>query len=224
MDMEQRRREYVRQLEQVVKQMLSPLRGVPFNLAIEAMTGFKVLEFRAGAGEHRRMLDALIEGARCAAREINRSGIRSARANEVGNRIEEFVKDGLNSLPGVKADTPKTRSGAHKASGYPDIEAEVDGVVCYVECKTFNAKNLATTQRSFYFSPSEDFKVTLDAVHFVLSYEMYSESSGIFKTSGFKVLSLDSLSLDVKHEFNSDNRRLYSGRDGTLVLHEEKIV
>ena len=39
----------------------------------------------------------------------------------------------------------------------------------------------------------------------------------------YKVLSIESLSLDVKYEFNSDNKRMYSGRNGTVILAEKEI-
>jgi hypothetical protein len=39
----------------------------------------------------------------------------------------------------------------------------------------------------------------------------------------YKILSLDSLSLDVKYEFNSDNKRMYSGESGTIILDEGEI-
>lgn len=222
MDAEQRRRQYVAQLEGVIKQMLTPLRGVPFNLVIEAMTGFRVLDFDPANETHRALFEKLVAAGRNATRKINQQGIPSKRANEVGNKIEPFVKNALNDLQNVKAETPRATSGKHKSTGYPDIEVEIDGVICYVECKTYNIENIDTTQRSFYFSPSDDFKVTTDALHFVMSFEMHSDQ-GVFRSSGFKLLVLENLSLDVKHEFNSDNRRLYSGKHGTRILHEEAI-
>lgn len=36
-------------------------------------------------------------------------------------------------------------------------------------------------------------------------------------------LVVETLSVDVKHEFNSDNRRLYSGKDGALLLREGEV-
>jgi len=39
----------------------------------------------------------------------------------------------------------------------------------------------------------------------------------------YKILSIESLSLDVKYEFNSDNKRMYSGRNGTVILAEAEI-
>lgn len=222
MDAEQARRRYITQLENVIRQMLRPLKGVPFNLVIEAMTGHRVIEFDPGKGDHRRLLDALSRAAVDAGREINRAGIVSKRVNEVGNKIEPYVRDAFNRLPGGKADIPASANGRRKAAGYPDIEFTLDGITCYLECKTFNADTIDTSQRSFYFSPSAEFKVTRDALHFLLSYEMFP-ADGRYKASRFKLLVIESLSLDVKHEFNSDNQRLYSGRDGTRLLHEQKL-
>jgi len=223
MDAEQARRRYITQLESVVKQMLQPLKGVPFNLAIEAITGYKVLEFDIGNGMHRTILDVLIRAATDAGNEINRNGIISKRVNEVGNKIEPFVRSALERIPGVSASIPATHSGKRKAVGYPDIEVCINGAHCYLECKTFNSKTSETTQRSFYFSPSDEFKVTRDALHFLISYEMRLEGEK-YKTAGFKLLALESLSLDVKHEFNSDNKRLYSGNHGTRLLAEERLA
>lgn len=222
MDIEQRRRQYVTQLEGVVRQMLTPLKGVPFNLVIEAMTKHQVIDFDTGNGRHREIFALLVNAGKKTVSKINTSGgIKSNRPNEVGNYVEPYVKDMLNSLDSVVADTPKTTSGNRKSTGYPDIEAKVDGETIYIECKTYNRKNSDTTQRSFYFSPSDEFKVTCDALHFLLAFEIVPSGTGCYKANGFKLLSLENLSLDVKHEFNSDNRRLYSDEDGAKLLHAE---
>lgn len=95
------------------------------------------------------------------------------RPNEVGNDIEPFVAKALNDL-GYEAGKPKTKGGKGKTTAYPDLYF-IDGAgrLSYLECKTFNIKNVDTTQRSFYLSPSEDSKVSADAHHFVLSFEIY---------------------------------------------------
>jgi len=96
-----------------------------------------------------------------------------------------------------------------------------------LECKTYNIKNIDTTQRSFYFSPSNEFKIIYDAPHFILSFEICvageSGNKHIYKCKHYKILSIESLSLDVKYEFNSDNKRMYSGKDGTIILAEGEI-
>lgn len=93
--------------------------------------------------------------------------------------------------------------------------------------KTYNTLTKDQSFRTFYFPPVDDFKIIYDTHHFILSYEMILDGrkgdKNIYRCKHYKILSLDSLSLDVKYEFNSDNKRMYSGKDGTVILHEGKI-
>ena len=217
---------YISKLENVIKQMLAPLKDIPFNLVIEHLTGKKVIPFDPNNQEDKELLEVLKTVALKAGKKINENGIISARANEVGNYIENFVKSAL-SEHNLKPGIPSGKSGKKKVMGYPDIIFYYKEKPYYLECKTYNQQNIGTTQRSFYFSPSEDFKVTYDTHHFVLSYEMFvsgrKDNKNIYKCRHWKILSLESLSLDVKHEFNSDNQRMYSGKDGTIILAEGEI-
>jgi hypothetical protein len=216
--------EYTKRLEKVIKQMLTPLKDIPLNLVIESITGYKILPFDAQDVKDKSVLDNLIQACNLAGEKINDKGILRKRPNEVGNDIESFVKDALKSV-GFQADSPRTKSGVRKATGYPDIEfVDQFGRLNYLECKTYNIENVATTQRSFYLSPSEEFKITQDAHHFIVSFEIYVASTqgtqSVFKCRSWKILSVESLSVDVKYEFNSDNARLYTAN---LVLAEGKI-
>jgi hypothetical protein len=211
---------YTARLEEVVKQFIRPLRNVPFNLVIEALSGHKVLAFDEQDDYDKRLLDALRKAAVSAGEAINKTGILSARADEVGNYIEPKVKEAMNAL-GLGADTPRCASGKRKASGYPDIEFTFEGRAHYAECKTYNAKNFATTQRSFYLSPSSEPKVCHDAHHFLISYEFSVTQSGtknLYKCRHWRIISLDALSVDLKFEFNSDNFRLYGNQAGAKTL------
>jgi len=217
---------YTKRLENVIKQMLQPLKDIPFNLVIEAMTGKKVVSFDFTNLSHKEVLELLKQSALNAGREINKTGILRPRPNEVGNDIEPYVRNALNFF-GLNADIPVGPSGRKKTTGYPDIIFWYKNLPYYLECKTYNIENVATTQRSFYFSPSDEFKVIYDAPHFILSYEIYvageSGNKHIYKCKHYKILSIESLSLDVKYEFNSDNKRMYSGKDGTSILDEGEI-
>ena len=157
---------------------------------------------------------------------MNRYGIQSRRPNEVGNYIEEFVKKSMQQYA-LNPDIPAGATGKKKATGYPDIIFFFKNKPYYFECKTYNLENISTTQRSFYFSPSDDFKVIYDTHHFMLSYEMFLDGrigdKNIYRCKNYKILSLESLSLDVKYEFNSDNQRMYSGKNGAIILDEGKI-
>lgn len=205
---------YTEKLEQVIKQMLQPIKNIPFNLVIEAISGVSVLPFNENDDGDKKVLETLVKAVNIAGSEINKVGIIRPRPNEVGNDVETYVMSALNDL-GYKADKPTTASGKKRSAGYPDIEfTDETSRINYLECKTYNIKSKSTSFRSFYLSPSESFKVTDEAHHFAVSYEIYvSGTRGenkIYKCREWKILSLEELSVDVKYEFQSDNKRLYS--------------
>ena len=218
--------ECTKRLENVIKQMLQPLKDIPFNLVIESMTGKKVISFDFAKSDHQKILSLLKQAALNAGKEINKTGILRPRPNEVGNDIEPYVRNALN-LMDINADIPIGPSGHKKSTGYPDILFWFNENPYYLECKTYNIKNIKTTQRSFYLSPSDEFKVIYDAPHFIISFEIYvageQGNKHIYKCKHYKILSIESLSLDIKYEFNSDNKRMYSGKDGTIILDEGEI-
>jgi len=206
--------EYVKNLEKVIKQMLHPLKNIPLNLVIESISGNKIIPFNPIDKKDQILLSDLINIANLAGSNVNKIGILRSRPNEVGNDIEPFIKKAL-LINGYNADTPITKEGSKKAVGYPDIEfIDKFNRINYLECKTYNKENEFTTQRSFYLSPSEDFKVTTDAHHFILSFEIYVDgrigNNNVYKCKEWKILSIENLLVDVKYEFQSDNKRLYS--------------
>ncbi len=204
----------IAQLQAVVKQMLTPVKGVPLSLVVEAFTGATILPFDINNENDRALRDLLERAARQVFVDLRNSPIRERRPNEVGNRIEGYVKNALISV-GFKVQTPKGKSGKAKSTGYPDLMIiEDDSRSTYVECKTFNRTNLDTTLRAFYLSPSDDFKASEDARHLLFAFEMIritnDENYGIYIAKSAKLLSLEDLTCDVKFEFQSDNRRMYS--------------
>jgi len=213
-----------KELDGIISQMLKPLKGISLNIVIEGLSGYKIIPFDIKNKMDVDLLNTLKKVAKKAGREVNKTGIIRSRPNEVGNDIEPFVKNALNEFK-MPATTPQTITGKHKSTGYPDIEfVDSNGRTNYLECKTFNIDNVDTSQRSFYLSPSEDFKITQDAHHFVISYEIYvagrSSANNVYKCSSWKLVTLDNLECDVKYEFNSDNKRLYASE---LILAEGKI-
>lgn len=204
--------------------MLVPLRNIPLKLVIEGISGFQIIPFDKQGAKDQAVLANLKKVCAVAGRNVNAKGILRPRPNEVGNDIEPFVQDALRSI-GYKAGAPATASGSKKSAGYPDIEfVDEFGRAHYLECKTYNIANVDTTQRSFYLSPSEDFKITKNAHHFLMSFEIYVEGSqgktNVYKCRSWKLLSVETLLVDVKYEFNSDNARLYA-KD--LILAEGKL-
>jgi len=67
--------EYTKRLENIIKQMLQPLKDIPFNLVIEVMTGKKVISFDFTKSDHQEVLKLLKQSALNAGKEINKTGI-----------------------------------------------------------------------------------------------------------------------------------------------------
>jgi hypothetical protein len=212
--------EYAQELERVLAQCLQPLKKIPFKAAIRAVSNCAVLDFDADNAAHTALAKKIKVAATAAGKEIFTKGIFTARPNEAGNEIEPFVKMAL-LAEGLPAKTPVTLSGKAKAAGYPDIEVTGD-IPFYLECKTYNLKNVETTQRAFYFSPSEQFKVTRDALHLLLAFQLEKITRGgrsAFVPIHWKLITLQDLVVDLKHEFNQHNRNMYgSGANKALIV------
>ncbi|MBD3359124.1 MAG: restriction endonuclease [Candidatus Buchananbacteria bacterium] len=211
-------------IKKTIKQMLKPVKRIPFDLVIETISGKKVIPFDEKNKKDSKLLTKLDAVAKMAGVEVNKNGIKRTRPNEVGNDIEPYVKKALNDL-GYKADIPITTLGGKQSSGYPDVEfIDEFGRTNYLECKTFNIENVNTSFRSFYFSPSEKFKITKDAHHFILSFEIYVEKSedknNVYKCKSYKILSAENLMVNVKYEFNASNSDMYIEE---LILTEGKL-
>ena len=130
--------DYISNLENVIKQMLRPLRNIPLNLVIESLSGCRITPFDRKDEKDQAVLSTLVKVAKLAGSNVNEKGIARPRPNEVGNDIEPFVKDALEQL-GCVADTPLTIRGKRKTTGYPDIEfIDEFGRPNYLECKTYN--------------------------------------------------------------------------------------
>ncbi|MEW6456733.1 MAG: hypothetical protein AB1410_08500 [Acidobacteriota bacterium] len=199
-----------------ISQFLKPLKNIPFKIAIKAMSGCDVIPFDKNNPDDKQLLEDLIAATKIATKNANKKGIFTRRENEVGNHIEPFMLEALNQI-GLNADRPETREGKKKAVGYPDIFLkDRNGRPNYIECKTYNERNYQTTQRSFYFSPAErptDFKVIYDARHLVVSFKIERaerEGKRAFIPVYWKIFSTDNLIGQIKHEFNSTNKQMYT--------------
>jgi len=204
--------EYIKQLETIISKFLEPLKGIPYRIAIKALTGCKVLHFDLSKKNNKELLELLKSAAQMAGDEAYKKGIFTTRPNEAGNHIEPFVISALNKV-GLKANKPTTKSGKKKVAGYPDIEiTDKHGKVVYLDCKTYSAKTKKQSFRSFYFSPSKDPKITKNAFHMLLSFELTKEKRGdktVYVPISWQLYTLEKLKVQVKHEFNASNRDLY---------------
>lgn len=206
--------DYVKQLEETIGKFLKPIEGIPFHIAIKALYGHKVIPLDLEDEKDRQLIEELSHVAQIAGKRANRKGIFRNRPNEVGNDIEGFVREALKDV-GFNPETPMTAVGTRKAVGYPDIYfKDKYGRHVYLECKTYNKANINTTQRAFYFSPAEEgqSKVIYDAPHIVMSFEIKQiQRSGrrCYIPVAWKLVSIHSMEVSVKHEFNASNREIY---------------
>lgn len=193
---------YIKQLEETISKFLKPLKDIPFPIAIKAISGHDVLAFDKNSREDKELLNRLTKAMDIAIKNAYKTGISTARPNEVGNHIEPFVKDALNSI-GMKAEIPLTSNGKHQSAGYPDVFIkDIDNRITYLECKT----------RAFYFQPSESSKITHDARHLIVSFEIIREKrngKSVFVPIHWKLYTLEKMLVQVKHEFNASNKGMY---------------
>jgi len=219
--------DYIQDLEKIAKVITQPFKNLPFSSVIRLLSGCKVLKFDHQNQDYKSLLSKLKSAAELAGSEAFRTGIFTKRPNEAGNKIEPFVKAALRHT-GLIADTPIAKNGKRKSTGYPDIQITYgNSQTAYLECKTYNIKNINTSQRAFYFSPSENFKVTKDALHLMLSYQLVQETRDnkpAYVPIHWKILTLDSLTVDLKHEFNQSNVKMYGRKsEPNSVLAEGKV-
>ncbi len=208
----------MRDLEEAISKFMTPLKNIPFPIVIKGLSGFSVVPFNHNDEADRSLLQKLSKAIEKATKKVNEGGIFSNRPNEVGNQIEPFVRQALNDL-GLTATIPKTKRGIHKGAGYPDIEIKEDNErITYLECKTYNLKSEDSSQRAFYLSPSEDTKITIDARHLLVGFEVQlSERSNkpAYVPVRWRLYTLDKLRVQVKYEFNASNKNIYL--DGALL-------
>ncbi len=201
-------------LEQAMAQMLKPLKDIPFSVIVKSLAQRQVIQINQTDTADINLLKALEKAIRVCAAELKSNPIRRPRPNEVGNDVEAYV---MRALPqaGLKATRPTSQAGKGKSTGYPDILVwDGENRATYLECKIFAQGTADTTMRSFYLSPSESFKVSVDARHLLLAFGMDASPiagsrDSMYVPRSYKVIDLHDLLCDVKYEFNSDNRRLY---------------
>jgi hypothetical protein len=205
-------------LQSTLSELTKPAKQIPFKEVILATTHHRVLDLDTNNPAHAALQKKILLAAEAAAAKASREGLFAVRANEAGNHMEPFVKTALREA-GLQARTPVNAAGEAQTTGYPDIEILSDPP-CYLELKTYSATSANTTQRSFYYSPSEHPKVTRDALHLLLAYQLERiarDGKTAFVPVHWKLLTLQDLQVNLKFEFNQSNRGLY-GKDAAKSL------
>lgn len=207
-------------LRERLRALRTDLHDVPLPVIIDAWSGHAV---RPWQGECREQLAVIAADVLAS---INRDGITAARANEAGNAVEEHVLTAL-AMHGLRPGRPAGPSGRARSAGYPDLEAfaPAGDAAFYIEVKTYSAATEDSSQRTFYLSPSEDFKVTRDAFHLLIAIELVrgkgNSGAGMYHAVRARWLDLSRLTCDLKHEFNASNRDLYEDEGGLIVIERD---
>ena len=208
-------------LEAALAQLLQPLKNIPFATVVRSLSGHSIVPADMTSTADTALVAKLAEAAKLCGEEVRNKPILRPRPNEVGNDIEPYVMRAVVAA-GLKCERPSTRGGLLKSTGYPDILLfDEKNRPTYLECKIYSADTANTSMRSFYLSPSDDFKVCHEARHFLMAFQMEATAvagsrNSEYKAVAFKLVDLHDLLCDVKYEFNSDNRRLY-GPDMVLA-------
>lgn len=204
-------------LHAALAELKRPVRSVPFRDVIWATTGHRVLSLDTNDSGHRRLVQLIQQAAGLAAQQARAQGLSAARANEAGNAIEPLVRQALRQV-GLPAQVPTNTAGRAQVAGYPDLQI-AGPVPCYLELKTYSAGTAQSSQRTFYYSPSATPKVTHDAVHLLLAFELEpwpQVGRTAFVPVGWTLLTLEDLRVDLKLEFNQSNRGLYGRPEPVL--------
>jgi hypothetical protein len=81
--------------------------------------------------------------------------------------------------------------------------------------QNLNTLTKSESFRTFYFSPSKDPKITCDTFHLLMSFELGREirdQKTAYVPFDWKILTLDCLTVDLKHEFNQSNVKMYGNK------------
>jgi hypothetical protein len=200
-----------KRIETIIK-CLAPIKDISFPLAVKILTDFDVLAFDPLTNDNQQLLMRLSSAAQLAGQHAFEKGIEAKRPNEAGRKIERLVLDALNQVR-LRVETPLSKAGTKKTSGYPDIQVhDENGQTIYIDCKTYDTSTKNQNYRTFYLSPSEYPKVTRDALHFLMSFELNKvqrKSKKVFIPVSWQIYSLESLLIKLKLEFNASNRDFY---------------
>ncbi|MDD9801602.1 MAG: hypothetical protein OXU53_03440 [Deltaproteobacteria bacterium] len=185
---------------------------VPLHQVIEFIFGKTVLKINTNYPKDAELVRDILEALDRARHTIDGNPIQSARPNEVGNLIEEPIRNSLSALRGYTAEIPRNRIGKKQSSGYPDILlTDKYGRFTYIECKSANALRKNQGMRTFYLSQPDDIKtakVNKEARHLVALFTMSKEDRGYIATEA-TLIDIYELPCKLKQEWNSDNRKMH---------------
>lgn len=183
-----------------------------FRDVIKAATGKKVLPFNQETLLAIKLVDNWI-GNNISSLSNTVYTTFKGRANEVGNKVEDELRNGLNRIPGLVCDKPLLTSGKKQATGYPDCIIDYNGNKIYADIKAYQTKTADSSLRSFFYQPTNKNKINFDAPHCIIGFETQSiggDNKSPFKVIDYKIIDVYNLKVAFKAEFNAGNLELYT--------------
>jgi hypothetical protein len=166
------------------------VRGIPFSYVIKMTTGHEVYPVK---DEDTEVINEIFEKAKAVIKEAKNEDFSSLRPNEISNKLEDMLREKLGgSIP------------ENKVAGYPNILIERKRKPYYIEVKLADVKEMNSSFRTFYYEPVELAKVTKDACHIIVGFIHRMRS-----IIGFKIIDASRIRVNLKSEFNTNNKELY---------------
>jgi hypothetical protein len=153
-------------------------------------TGHKVLEV---TDKNNVVIDEIYNASKQVVEESENEDFSDKRPNEISNALEDRLRVKLHG--GIPE---------HKVAGYPNVVIEREGETYYIEVKLAGLDQLGSSFRSFYYEPVELAKVKKDAYHILVGFAHQDR-----KVIKFKIVDVSKISVNLKSEFNTNNKELY---------------
>jgi len=176
--------------EKFFETIMRRVRNIPFSYVIKMTTGHEVYPVK---DEDAKVIDEIFEKAKAVVKKARDEDFSSLRPNEISNKLEDMLRT---ELKGVIPES--------KVAGYPNILIERRGKFYYIEVKLAGINEMNSSFRTFYYEPVELAKVTKDACHIIVGFIHRMRS-----IIGFKIIDASRIRVNLKSEFNTNNKELY---------------
>ena len=213
------RKKTERKLKQALGTSFQSFLNVPFPIIIKAITGYRVIPFNEQNSLDRELLASLKEAAQLAMNYAHKDQIESSRSNDVGDKMMPFVIKAIQDV-GLHAGRSETSIKNWKTAGYPTILIrDRHDRITYLEAKSYGIKNESSSFRSFHLTAPlnpGDFKITCDARHLMISFEMKKIRPRFFVPVRWKLIRVENFVGDIKPEYQSTNKIMYNEKNVIL--------
>lgn len=174
----------------------------PFKDVIKQIEGCEVLKF-----DNVALLNLLKNASSNAIMPVNNIEF-SGRPNEFGNIVANLFAVECKKL-GLNYEKPRDNKGKNKETGYPDGIIFYKNAYFYIELKTCEETKQNQTLRTFYYSPSQNSKITHNASHLLICFLTIKRNNALFLNGAFHIVDMFEKEVTLKLEYNANNKELY---------------